>query len=415
MADYPNGIHKYTETDEETTFTDHLNLAQQKTSAAITADRARLAAIESFNVGIPSGVAALTRPGKTQPNAVKVLRPFWALLSVRDSNRVNMVVVGDSVAAAVGASARSKGWVERLAAIFRAKHPTPGKAGGRGYIAAGNTAPTSFAWPAILAGGAAVSNTDYGATRNVVSLPVGGTITYSLVGTSCDVVFVKAAGFGTWSWKVDGGAATVVSSVGATQDGAKVRIPLGSTGAHTLVLTGVSGSNYIDGGVEIDGTELGGITVHDCGHSGFTSANWVAAPFDPVTRWPAAIAALSPSIILIPLGINDINDGVPVAAFQANLTSLVAKLRASAGMTNVAVVFVAYYAMGGKLAAWQNYVDAMYAAAAADGNALVADLTTRLWNYDDAGRGDVFVDTAHPNDIGHAMIAQYLAEFLSPS
>lgn len=388
------------------------------TASYINGPSATKTAIETnyAGMGIPAAVSAMTRPGKVQKNAVKVLRPLWALLAGRDANVVNIVIPTDSLGPGVGASTHEKRWISQLASNLRTRFPTPGKTGGRGYITAANTAPTSFTWPVVLAGGATFANDDYGASRAVASLPTGGTATYSLVGTSADIIFVKAAGFGSFSWKVDGGSATTVSSNAAvTAGGSKIRVPLGAAGAHTLVLTGVSGSNYVCAASEINGTELGGIMVHDCGHSGFTSGDWIASPFDPAANWPAAIAALNPSILLIPLGINDVNDSIAPATFQANLTSMVAKMRAASGMTNTAVVFVAMYAMGGKLAAWQNYVDAMYAAAEADGNALVADLTTRLWNYDDPGRGAVFVDTAHPNDIGHAMIAQGLTEFLSPS
>lgn len=362
------------------------------------------------------------------------LTPWYAGLANRLSARCNVVCLGDSItegqhAAGPPASGFENKWVSRLRDLLRARYPTQGLAGGgRGYINVVGTGESSFTWPAASTGSpSAIGQGPKGAGLQLNT--TGQKITYSsLTGDSADIMWTQVFGGGSFSWAVDGGAATNVSTNGgATVDGKITHISLGSPGSHSLVLAWVSGSADIDGIVEYYGDFAQGISVHDAGHFGWQTSSWVTSLNGGVAaNSAAAIAALSPNLIVISLGVNDQFSNVNPSTFQSNLQTIISGLKAQLTSPFPAFVIQMYPPrsnQGTYTFAWPLYVAAAYAVAQADtsgpgGSSIVSVMDWTLGPRMPGADTDVYGfwqsgDAVHPSNLGHQALADGLAEFLS--
>lgn len=341
------------------------------------------------------------------------LLPWHAALATRYYRRAEVAVLGDSITEGQGATQFDRRWVNRLQAQLRGGAP-----GGRGFIASSTTGQTTFTHPASMAGGAVASN-GYGPKRAAARLNAAGqSVTFTVNGTSCDVLYLQGTVTGTVSISVDGGAATVLDVKGATLlDGRKHRVTFGTRGAHTVTATWASGLAYIHGVIEYDGDENAGITVNDCGHYGWNTGAGGSGWLSATSNWPVAVASLGTDLVIIALGTNDPGVVTP-AESGANLAQIITLLRAgyaTLGVTAPPIVLAPY---GGKATAsanWQDFVAAQRAVADTDPLVLLADLSLRLPNAASNPVG-IYADTVgHPTDKGHALIGDTLARILSPA
>src|SRR5206468_1275234 len=116
---------------------------------------------------------------------------------------------------------------------------------------------------------------------------------------------------------------------------------------------------------EYNGDLNKGIQVHDCGHYGYNSGSWVSAGVGS-TQWPAAVGKLGSSLVIIEIGINDLTVPLTAAQLQANITTLIAKVRAgyTGGGYSYApppIVLVPIWSRSTLEALGTPYVAAMYA------------------------------------------------------
>ena len=355
------------------------------------------------------------------------LLPFSAGLANRHYARCNVVCIGDSISEGQGATQVDRRWIARLRDNLRTRHQTTGvSGGGRGFLGAASTGEFSFTWPATLAGSPTQGST-LGPKSQFVQLSASGhTITYTLNGDSTDIMWTQVPFGGTFSWRVDGGSTTNVSTNGgAIVDGMLTHISLGSSGAHTLVLAWVSGSSNIDGVIEFNGDYALGLQVHDAAHYGWQTSNWVTATAGGTASPAKAIAQLAPSAVIITLGVNDQFSGVAPATFQSSLTTIIAQLRAVMTVPYPAIVLnmlpprinQSSYAYP-----WSQYVSAAWTVASSDtagptGGSIVSviDFTlgpTMMGADTDVHGGWAAGDEVHPSDKGHGLIADTVAAFL---
>jgi hypothetical protein len=318
-------------------------------------------------------------------------------------------------------------WVNRLSDLLKAQYPVPGvTGGGRGFIGATTSGTSSFQWPTTLAGSPAIGIT-LGPKSEFVQLAAATSLTVSLTGDAADIFYIKTGGGGTFSWALDGGSTTNVSTSNATTlDGQITHITMAPPGNHSLVLAGVSGLSNIGGVAEYYGDYAQGIQVHDCGHFGWKTNDWVNV-LNNGTAGPAnAITALNPSVVIISLGVNDQFANVLPATYQANLQSIIADLRAVMSTPYPAFVIHMYpprTGQGGYTYPWSQYTAAAWNVATLDtggpgstSGVAVCDATqgprmpgadTDTYSFWQGG------DLVHPSDKGHMAIADYLCRFLT--
>lgn len=350
---------------------------------------------------------------------------WFAGLAGRPYARASVVCIGDSITEGQGATDVDYRWPARLRDMLRARFPTLGlipagnAGGGRGFLTPKLTGSSSFSLPWVTVTGTPTSTTGYGPNFHTWDISAGGgcTLKYSLVGDSADILWVGASGNGTFSWSVDGGSATNVSTSQSTfTDGYITHVSLGIPGPHTLTITWVSGgSTYVDGVIEYNGDYSAGIQVHDGGYYGSTAAVWNSGS---ANQYPAAVAALSPNLVVIELGTNDAGGGASATTFSANLSAIVTLVRSGFTTPPPILLVAAYYsaAEGTSAATWAAYVAAMYAIAAADPSIDVLDLSLRMPAANAAVTWGAYAgDALHPSNLGHAMIADAVCQFLSPA
>lgn len=359
----------------------------------------------------------------------KAMLPWTNALANRHYARCNAVCIGDSITEGQGATNVDRRWLARLRDNLRTRFQTTGlSGGGRGFIGSGGSGEVSFTWPTTIAGSPAPGTT-FGPKSQFQQLNANGqSITYNLTGDSADIMWTQVPFGGTFSWQVDGGATTNVSTNGgAIVDGKITHISLGAAGAHTLVIAWVSGSSNIDGVTEFNGDYNLGVQVHDAAHYGWQTSNWVSTT-SSANGPAAAINALSPTAIIITLGVNDQWSGVAPATFQSNLSQLITNLRAVATAPYPSIILNMLpprVGQSGYTYPWSQYVDAAWNIASADtagpGSAslvTVMDFTlgSRMLGADSDPYNDwAGGDTVHPSNKGHSLIADYLTTFLSPS
>jgi len=362
------------------------------------------------------------------------LQGWLAALAGRAAARANVVILGDSITAGQGATAFANCYAQLLPVLLNARFPTTGLAAhGRGFLppVLPPSNPTTFSPPYIALSGAGAANfhlgTDsggaalfgFGPNLETYDLSANGgtTLTYSLTGDSADILWAGSTGNGTFSWKVDAGTATNVSTNVAFNVAASTHISLGSAGAHTLTLTNVSGGpTFITGVVEYAGDFARGIQVHDCGFSGSTTGFWTGPGGN--SDGAASLPALSPSLIIIALGVNDNASGISAATSAANITSMISDIRAALSPAPPILLLAMYNAASDgptTPAQWAAYVQAMYGIAAADSAVDILDLTLRMPSTGAANTWSLYAgDGIHPVNRGHQMIADALCQYLSP-
>ncbi len=248
------------------------------------------------------------------------------------------------------------------------------------------------------------------------------------MGDSADIMWMQVPYGGIFSWAVDGGLLYKVSTNGSSiVDGKLTHLSLGSLGAHTLVLSWVSGSSNIDGVVEYDGDYSGGIQVHDAGHYGWQTSSWVSAlNAGAAGGSAAAIAALAPCAIVITLGVNDQYLGVNPATYQSRLATIISDLKArliSPYPTFLLNMMPPRYNQASFTYPWSQYIAAAQNIATTDTSGPGGTSTVALMDFTAApsmpgADTDVYGfwqpgDLVHPSNKGHQRIADCLAEFLT--
>jgi hypothetical protein len=233
-------------------------------------------------------------------------------------------------------------------------------------------------------------------TVNALSVaPVGNVDTFR-------VLYSIAASQGTFSWDVDGGAATNIGpNNGATALGMSGALAAGSLGAHTLNIKRVSGNVTIHGFRAYDSTTPQ-IEIMQCGCSGAVVADYAAQ----VLAYDGLLAlqnVLKPDLVIFSMGINDWVAGTDLATFKANVTLLL-----QACQVNGDVLLVTpppSQITTTPLVQQQRYVDALIGCAAAAGVEYL-DLWRRFVSYELAQPLGLMVDNLHPSGTGYADWAQ---------
>lgn len=379
----------------------------------------------------PAGGSSLvydTATSAYRSNGVGTALMGWhSALANRHFSRANVVMIGDSITEGEGATSFENSIPARLRKLLRSRFPIDGLtgiAGGQGWINAAATGATSFTWPATVANGP-VYNDDWGPKRHTPELNAAAPadiITYTgLQGTAVDIMWVRFAFGGNFRYRVDAGSWTTVATAGAQLDGLKTRVSLGASGTHTLEVeaNSVGFQAFVSGVIVYDGDESKGIQVHDCSHWGWTSTNWVSAVTANYS-WPAAIAALNPSLITIMMGANDQYLNTDPAVFQSNLVTLISGLRAATGAPSpFPPILLAMHGARGDgpfTYEWSEYVSAAHSIAATDALVGVFDMTLgpRMPAEADSPNYSLYSDDVHLNNRGCSYIADRLVDYISP-
>ncbi|HYH74795.1 MAG TPA: SGNH/GDSL hydrolase family protein [Candidatus Saccharimonadales bacterium] len=335
----------------------------------------------------------------------------------RNTAPATWVAWGDSFTEGQGASSMQERWTNETLGSLRSTFPTTGVTGGVGYLPGFYSVygPDSTWTPYTAAGGNHWWE-DWGGSlgNRIISLQTGGYETFTVTGTSVDIMYSQGAG-GTFSYKVDNGTAVNVNTTGSYIPSKKVNVSLGTPGTHTVTVTGVSGTSYFEGIMAYNGDETKGIRMYDAGHSGATTDDYVYSTWDQAEITASAKADL----VTIELGANDfLSASATPAQVTTNLQDMIDSIRSKATthsthQPSIALVipwdFSAYGPVNGY--SWNDFADAIRDVATNDTSVGLLDLTV-TGTPAGTGGGLYASDGLHPSDAGHAAIATAVASYI---
>ena len=171
----------------------------------------------------------------------------------------------------------------------------------------------------------------YSTTDNSTPARINLTNTYV---TAFVIHYLKRNGGGTFTFAVDGGATTTVDTSAASDIYATTNVSAGASGSHYLTITKGDSSVVTLYGVDCQNSAKG-VRLHNLGLSGAATLNFTSATSN---LWTAGLAALNPNVVMIMLGVNDKENGVVPASYQANILSLVQRARAAAPNADIVLV-----------------------------------------------------------------------------
>ena len=357
----------------------------------------------------------------------RALRYWRTALANRNARRANMLHLGDSITwghqapSDPGDPSIARRWTSVLRDTMRARFPTsPATAGGWGFISPNGA---SLIDNPVTTTGTVTFSATYGLDLKTATLgSTGATLTVAFTGTGIDFNYLQMVNAnGYFSWAVDGGTATVISTNGPSDNSNVIGIRGLTPGAHTLVITRTGTAfSFITGFYVYNGDESSGIGSWTAGWSGSKVSQWNAAP-----NWMDDLTWAAPDLMTIEFGANEYVDPAPVssATFKANLQTMITGVRTKLGYSP-SIVLIPVWALNngtnGNPETWAPYRAAMYEVAAADPtNVCVWDAGVRVqpgstFVNDTAGGLLSPYDKAHPTDVGHRYMAEALAQFISP-
>lgn len=351
------------------------------------------------------------------------LDAWVAARSAVASAPATIVAVGDSITEGSHASDRAHRWLDVLRTSLRTRLGLA--AGGVGYTPAAFSSGLrgdgmSWTTAATITGGwsdMAFAGFGYRGLQSTSA----GTITWSVLGSSADLWYLTFSGGGSFSWRVDGGSPTTISTDSVTWATARTTIALGADDVHTVTVTWVSGAVGVCGISAYHGDATSGIHVVDAAHYGYSTGAYLGLlgsdpTADEAAAVQTAIGALGPDLVIVALGAGDyIDHAYSTTDCAAHITTLVSTY---IGQGASVLVMGAYRVVDSVVApgqdqTWASYLSAMQAAAVAAGAAWL-DLSATMPQADTTGSGYYHTDGVHPNDAGHAHIAGLLLDILAP-
>lgn len=210
---------------------------------------------------------------------------------------------------------------------------------------------------------------------------------------------------GVFKYSVDGGTETTVTCTN-TSTMKSVSISL-TDGLHSLNINTVGNAGtVVIHGFYCPRDDVKGIEIQKCGNAGITGEG-VSAYSDFISQY---VSTLSPDVVLVILGTNEILQQKTVESYTTGLTNLVSQLKA--GNSDTGIIFISP-ARCYRTAAPDGPVDGTPYRNAM--HKLAQNLGVEFYNfYDDWGSYDqmntlgVWTDTAHLNDKGGYSLARTL-------
>lgn len=321
---------------------------------------------------------------------------------------VDIAVLGNSVTeGSVLTTSLSNKWLNKLIDGLRAVYQPGGVTGGYGYAIPwhhGGTAPVD-PWTTV---GTINDNNTGLAGMAAKFTTTGDSKTATFTGTRFDVFWWRTATGGTVNVAIDGGAPTAINTAGADAPAQKTSFAGLSDAAHTIAITWVSGTSYIEGVMVYRGDEAVGIRGWGGGQGGSKSVDFVNT-----TRWKSTLSAMAANkLVILEFGLNDRTANRTPADLRASLASLVVNIRAASPTANIVIVNMWRDDSAVPLYRWDDYQSELINLVWADGALNLFDGRARMGDWS-AGNPN-FGDGLHPNETGHALIGSALASFLSP-
>lgn len=333
--------------------------------------------------------------GATDSNMKWIKRAFARLRA--GTGRIRFGIIGDSTSAISSGSDFSKSWpVQFLTELLvHGFGPINREAINLGYSDTRVSGGTGW-------GRSYNQSIGNSTTTNPLVVTPNGT------GDTIDFWYIpdSAASF---TYSLNGGAAVTVP-VNAATDGAaiKISVPCGSVGAHSISFSRVSGYVVLSS-LEFYTAGVPDISAHIRGFAGSKIADWcksTVAGYGSYGIPSRAIRGLNCDLNIVMLGINDVDQAVPLATSQTQLSAIIDDLKAM----NSDVILMTFHPCNSAntIANQVAFNDMVRALAATKGIPLI-DLFAHHVSYAQAQAMSYTSDNLHYNDNGKAEEAAFIA------
>jgi lysophospholipase L1-like esterase len=343
-----------------------------------------------------------------------VLDTWNTALAARATTAATVVWIGDSVSEGQDASTKANRWQDIAIGTIRTAYPTTGPTTtGSNYLpAAYAVASPDSTWgtPATTTGTVGFDGFAADPGYRQYDLSIGATLTYTVTGDHMDFWYYAGGSSGTLSYKIDGGTAVPIATAGASVVTRVANISPGSSGSHTIVITCSVATSYFCGLTLYNGDSTIGTRSIDFAHSGYKASDFL----QDTTGLTGTLNTLSPDLVTIELGLNEIVGNVPAATFNTNLQTLVTLVL---GLTKVpSLLLIATWSPDTSLITprrWADYIAVMNNVVAANPTKIaMLDLSQVMPQATLAGTGNYHTDGVHPNNTGHTLMAGYVTNAL---
>jgi lysophospholipase L1-like esterase len=361
-------------------------------------------------------MARLILPGVSRINPANDVLQRNDLLKWRGAlganRRKKVAIIGDSVSrgqsTGAGTAQGPNAWPIQLAAQLQASGINAGANnvwGDGGSWGLGQSM-TNFAGgdSRIAFTGAWALGSTKTAGGNAFAPTAAGSMTFTPTGnvTKFDIYWRDAAVGRNFSWAIDGGAATTISSSGATQI-VKTTVSAGTLGAHSITLAWVAGTPTV---MAIDGYDdtagRNEIAIQNWGICGATTTSLLDNS-DTVTGRLAMYNFYQPDLTILCPIINNWRTSISQATTYTELTALVTQ----AQLTGSAAIITPPYDSGvAGLTAQQDQYAAIAATVASEKNAHLVDYRSTLGSYALANSAGFYSDSIHLTQAGYSDVAR---------
>ena len=332
---------------------------------------------------------------------------------------------GDSITEGQTASNEAHRWSVILTQRLRSTYQASGLNGGEGYVPSYYEAPNlTDAWVRTPGAGTITEGSAWGLGFRRLVLSAGNYTTQwvqrSFVGTGIDLFFIGSTSTGTARIEIDGALqGTFVTTDSAVVDGKRYSVRGLSSGSHTVRVardtSGTGNQILFAGGFFYDGDEVSGIRRWDHSRAG-AATNTFASATDYTSPY---IGYIQPDLVLINLGANDVNSGVSIATYKANLNTMVTRLNTNSTIPPSIILTSGWPRISNSanpapsIAAWEPYRVALAEIASAYPNVILFDIWKAFGNTvygaDPIG---LYSDGVHLSDKGEALYSSSLREFI---
>jgi lysophospholipase L1-like esterase/surface antigen len=358
---------------------------------------------------VTMGTAVLTagqRPAAAMQLAGPDLLAAWhAGLEIAGSEPADVLFIGNSITEGYGTPSRADWWLE----IVRERLQASWGGGGIGYTPVVSAFPGPFPAGVWTTSGGETLRTDGLGLRSYLLNTPAAFAQAAVTTDGVELFYGTGPSSGAMRVSVDGQVAVVVDTYDAAGDlgvGTWRSGPL-LHGLHTIRVEPVATGTVpvyavqLEGSMVFDGDDTSGARVWDSGHSGFTTAH-----FADNLAWTDSVPAVDPDLVVIELASNDMNKGISVPAFEANLGQIIDAVIAGSSSPPSIVLMPVWRQTSQAPAIFQSYVDAQRRVAEQRGLAIV-DLTAldaSLFTY----------DGIHASALGNRAIADAVLTVIDP-
>ena len=348
------------------------------------------------------------------------LRNFRISLANAANAPVDILTVGDSTTEGYGATSIDNRWENVLLEKLREYAGVPD--GGEGYVPAyyDDTTKTDR----FTGGTFAVRGDLFGLGIRCITL-TAGTVSFTFEGTGVDVIFAAGPSGGQFTWNIDGGTesgSNATYSANAAGGLCFISARGLTSGSHTLHITRVSATIYIEGAMVYDGDESHGVRLVEAAHSSYQAYSYVALPswknsvVPTSVPWavPAATTSrVDPALAVVMLGLNDYASGSAArrsaTQFKSDLASIISMIRDDTTVDPSLLLVIPWErtTTGTLVSTWEEYRAAYYEVAETDDNVSILDLKNTIGSFvgGDPYNLDV-ADGLHLSDKGYRVVAQ---------